>query len=139
MKLVRLIKMCLNETYSKLRMGKILSDVFPIQNIRNKEIFYRHCFRICRQECPKIRECLELNGTYQVMVYADDITILGGNLNTIKMHTESVLEASREMGLEVNTFQRVPTSLMNCVYISCPMRYEPARANNEIWKNHNQY
>jgi hypothetical protein len=32
MKLVRLIKMCLNETYSKVRIGEHLSDSFPIQN-----------------------------------------------------------------------------------------------------------
>jgi hypothetical protein len=32
MKLVRLIKMCLNETYSKVRIGKHLSDSFPMQN-----------------------------------------------------------------------------------------------------------
>jgi hypothetical protein len=31
-KLVRLIKMCLNETHSKVRIGKLLSDKFPIQN-----------------------------------------------------------------------------------------------------------
>jgi hypothetical protein len=31
-KLVRQIKMCLNETYSKVRIGKLLSDKFPIQN-----------------------------------------------------------------------------------------------------------
>jgi hypothetical protein len=32
MKIVRLIKMCLNETYSKVPIGKHLSDNFPIQN-----------------------------------------------------------------------------------------------------------
>jgi predicted PolB exonuclease-like 3'-5' exonuclease len=32
MKLVRLIKMCLKETYTKVRTGKHLSDTFPIQN-----------------------------------------------------------------------------------------------------------
>jgi hypothetical protein len=32
MKLVRLIKMCLNETYSKVSIGKYLYDNFPIQN-----------------------------------------------------------------------------------------------------------
>jgi hypothetical protein len=31
-KLVRLIKMCLNETYIKVRVGKNLSDMFPIRN-----------------------------------------------------------------------------------------------------------
>jgi len=32
MKLVRLIKMCLNATYSRVRAGKLLSDMFPIRN-----------------------------------------------------------------------------------------------------------
>jgi hypothetical protein len=32
MKLVRLIKMCLNETYSKVCIGKYLSESFPNQN-----------------------------------------------------------------------------------------------------------
>jgi hypothetical protein len=32
MKLVRPIKMCLNETYGKVHIGKYLSDNFPIQN-----------------------------------------------------------------------------------------------------------
>jgi hypothetical protein len=37
MKLVRLIKMCLNETYSKIRIGKHLSRAFPIQNGLKRE------------------------------------------------------------------------------------------------------
>jgi hypothetical protein len=45
-KLVRLIKMCLNETYSKVRIGKLLSDKFPIQNGLKQEMLYRHCFTI---------------------------------------------------------------------------------------------
>jgi hypothetical protein len=32
MKLVSLIKMCLNKTYSSVRVGKHLSDMFPIKN-----------------------------------------------------------------------------------------------------------
>jgi hypothetical protein len=32
MKVVRLIKMCLNETHSKVHTGKFLFDNFPIQN-----------------------------------------------------------------------------------------------------------
>jgi hypothetical protein len=31
MKQVRLIEMCLNETYGKVRIGKHLSDIFPIK------------------------------------------------------------------------------------------------------------
>ena len=33
MNLVRLIKMCLRETYSRVRVGKYLSDMFPIKNV----------------------------------------------------------------------------------------------------------
>jgi len=32
MKVVRLIKMCLNETYNRVQVGKKLSDMFPIRN-----------------------------------------------------------------------------------------------------------
>jgi hypothetical protein len=44
MKLVRLIKMCLNETHNKIRIGKHLSDSFPIQNGLKQEMLYHHCF-----------------------------------------------------------------------------------------------
>ena len=32
MKLVKLIKMCLTETYSRVQVGKNLSSIFPIRN-----------------------------------------------------------------------------------------------------------
>jgi len=32
MKMARLIKMCLTEIYSRVRVGKNLSDIFPIRN-----------------------------------------------------------------------------------------------------------
>jgi hypothetical protein len=43
MKLVKLIKMCLNETYGKVQVY-ILSDKFPIQKVYDKETLYRHYF-----------------------------------------------------------------------------------------------
>jgi len=50
MKLVRLIKMCLIETYSRVWVDKHLSDIFPIKNGLNIEMLYCHCFRVCQWE-----------------------------------------------------------------------------------------
>ena len=36
MQMVRLIKMCLNETYSTVRVGKHLSGMFPTENGLNQ-------------------------------------------------------------------------------------------------------
>jgi len=45
---------------------------------------------------------LQLDGTHQLLVYADDVNILGGSIHTVQNNTEALLVASKETGIEVN-------------------------------------
>ena len=45
---------------------------------------------------------MKLNGIHQLLVYDDDVYILGGSVHTIKKNAEALLVASKETGLEVN-------------------------------------
>jgi hypothetical protein len=46
---------------------------------------------------------LRLNGTHQLLVYADDVNLLGDVIDTIKKNTQTLIDASKEVDLEVNT------------------------------------
>jgi len=45
---------------------------------------------------------LKLNGTHQLLTYADDVNVLGGSIHTLKENAEALVAAAREIGLEVN-------------------------------------
>ena len=104
MKLARLIKMCLNETYSRVLVDKHLSGMFPtnkglMQGDALSLLFCNFALEYAIRRVQVNQDGLELSGTHQHLVYADDINILGGKVHTIKKNT---LVSSKESGLEVN-------------------------------------
>ena len=46
---------------------------------------------------------LKLNVTHQLLAYADDVNIFGGSIHTVKENLETLVVASKETGLEVNS------------------------------------
>ena len=45
---------------------------------------------------------MKLNGTHQLLAYAEDVNILAGSIHTVKENAEALVAATREIGLEVS-------------------------------------
>jgi hypothetical protein len=89
MKLVQLIKMCLNEAYSKVHIGTNLSDTFPIQNSLKQgddlsPLRFNFALEFTVKKVQENQVRLKLNGAPEQLSYADDVNLLGDNIETIK-------------------------------------------------------
>jgi hypothetical protein len=98
--------MCLNGTDSRVRVGKHLSDVFPIWNGLKQgdallSLFLNFALTYAIRKVQINQNALKLNSTHQLLVNTDDVTMLGGRVRNIKKHTEALLVGRKEIGLKV--------------------------------------
>ena len=106
-KLVSLITMSLSETYSRVWVGMNVYDRFPIRNgLKQGDAVSPMLFNLALEYAIRRvqvnQDGLKLNGRHQLLAYADDVNILGGSIHTLNKNSESLVAATREIGLEVN-------------------------------------
>ena len=107
MKLVRLINMCLTETYSRVRIGKNLSDMLLVRNglrqgVALLPLLFSFALEYAIRRVQVSQDGLKLNDTHQLLVYAGGVNMLGGIVHNMKENAEALVLASKEIGLEVN-------------------------------------
>jgi hypothetical protein len=94
MKLVRLIKMYMSESFpiqNGLKQGDALLPLlfnfaldYAIRKVRNNQLG------------------LKLNGTHQLLAYTDEVNLVGVNIDSVKRNTGTLIGANEEVGLDIN-------------------------------------
>jgi hypothetical protein len=84
-----------------------LSESFPIQNGLKQgdapsSLLLNISLEYAIRKVQENQVGLKLNGTRQLLAYTDDVDLLGNNIDTAKKNTETLLDASKEVGLEIN-------------------------------------
>jgi hypothetical protein len=99
--------MCLNKKYSKVRICKHLCDNFPLQNGLKQgdalsPLLSNFALKYSIKKVQENQVGLKLNGTYHLLVCADDVNVQGDNTDTIKKNTETLIDTGKEVRVEVS-------------------------------------
>jgi hypothetical protein len=133
--------MKLNETYTKVRIGKHLSDSFLIlngikQGDARSPLLFNFSLEYAIRKVQENQVRLKLNETHKLLVYADDVNQLGDNIDTIEKNTQTLIDASKEVSLEINvekTKYMLPSRHLNIG------RYRDIKIANRSFGNVSQF
>jgi hypothetical protein len=84
-----------------------MSEMFPIRNgLKRGDALSSLLFNFALEYTVKMvqvnQDGFKLNGTRQLMAYADDVNMSAGSVHTAKEYAESLVVATKKIGLEVN-------------------------------------
>jgi len=90
--LVKLIKMCLSEIYSRVSAGKHMYDFLHIKSGMKQDasspLFFSFALEYAIRRVQIYQDDLKLNFSHQLLVYADDVNVWGRSIHTIKKNRE---------------------------------------------------
>jgi hypothetical protein len=84
-----------------------LFDSFPIQDGLKQgnalsPLLFNFALEYAIRKVQEHQVGVKFNGTHQLLAYADDVNLLGDNIDTIKKNTETLVDPIREVDLEIN-------------------------------------
>jgi hypothetical protein len=84
-----------------------VSDVFPTRNCFKQgdalsPLLFNFALEYAIRRVQENQDDLKLNGTHQLLVYIDDVNILGKSVYTIQKSTEALVVSSKKIGRDIN-------------------------------------
>jgi hypothetical protein len=84
-----------------------LSETFLIQNGLKKgdapsPLLFNFALEYAIQKVQENQMGPKLNGTHQLLAYGDDVNLLGDNIDTIEKNTNTLIDAGKDIGKEIN-------------------------------------
>jgi hypothetical protein len=81
---------------------RLLSKLGIFQGDALSPLLFNFALKYAIRKVQENQAGLKLNGTLQLLDYADDVNLLGDNIDTINKNMQTLIDASKEVGLEVN-------------------------------------